>query len=334
MNSQKRILKIFLRMLNGEVLTKKNLMADYQKDANTIQRDMRLIEDVLDEEKVDNGNFSVLGNQALDRSAKGSYAFTKSDTSLTFNDTELLATMEILLASRAFSQPEVIAMINKLTSMAGNKKLLRQLTANERLYYRGVPEDEILPHIQLIIDAIQQHAVIEFEYTKLGTTKIYRRQPNAIFFSDLYFFMLTGTHTQQDDADLETLNKFRINNIKNLRVVSTNQPTDYHQRFEGGLLRKQTVLPFLGKPITMIIDFFWDPIYVLDRFPDAKIIQQNPDHSVRIEVPVNDGYGVKMWLLGQGDMVKVISPQHIKDYIIQDMKDALAYYGLEVKEKI
>lgn len=38
-----------------------------------------------------------------------------------------------------------------------------------------------------------------------------------------------------------------------------------------------------------------------------------------------------MWLLGQGDMVKVISPQHIIDYLISDMTRTLKFYGYEVK---
>lgn len=43
--------------------------------------------------------------------------------------------------------------------------------------------------------------------------------------------------------------------------------------------------------------------------------------------------GMKMWLLSQGKMVKVISPKHMRDYVINDMKVALEAYGFELQFK-
>lgn len=128
----------------------------------------------------------------------------------------------------------------------------------------------------------------------------------------------------------EMKNKFRINNMKNLRVLSSNHKTKYIDKFEAGILRNQTNLPFLGNPIKMVIDFYYDPVYVLNRFPNAKIIKVNEDDSFRIEMNVNDGYGTKMWLSSQSHMVKVISPKHMRDYLIQDMLETLKLYDIEL----
>ncbi|KAF1298449.1 hypothetical protein BAU15_11885 [Enterococcus sp. JM4C] len=329
MNGQKRILKIFIQLLSGATLTKKELIDTYQKQGSTIQRDMMIIEDVLDENLRSPVNAPSLGT--LTREGKGTYHLPDYVKKNFLTDDELLATLKILFASRAFNSEEMTNFIDKFHDMSKHKRRVRQFIANEELYYHGVSEVTLLDRINFIYDAISENKMVEFEYTKCGETRTFQRVPNAVHFSDLYFFMLSASHTAQDDADFSALNKFRINNMVNPRIVSAKNKMNYRDRFESGALRNQTAhLPFLGNPITMVLDFYFDPVYVLDRFPNSKIIKENQDGSFRIEVEANDGYGVKMWLLSQGDMVKVLSPNHIKEYIIQDMIGALSYYGYEV----
>lgn len=329
MNGQKRILKIFIQLLNGETLTKKELMEKYGKQGSSIQRDIKIIEEVLEENN--NSAMCMTNLGTLSRKAKGSYQLPDFFEMKFLTDDELLATLKILFASRAFNSHEITILTNKFYDVATDKKRIRHFIANEELYYKGVSKVNLLDRINLICKAISENKMVEFEYTKNGETRTFRKLPNALHFADLYFFMFSASHTAQDDADFEELNKFRINNMVNLKIVPFKNKIPYSDRFESSILRNHTgALPFLGKPLTLILDFYLDPIYVLDRFPDSKLIKENEDGSFRLEVLANDGYGVKMWLLSQGDMVKVISPQHIKKYIIQDMKDALKYYGLDV----
>jgi len=325
MNGQKRILKIFTQLLSGTTLLKKDLMEEYQKQGSTIQRDIGIIEEVLDENDYSSSHFGT-----LKREGKGGYQLSDHLRKNVLSDDELLAILKILFASRAFNGKEMTELIDKFHTLSTDKKRIRQFIANEELYYQGVSKVDLLERINFMCDAISNNRTIEFEYTRRGETQIFRRTPNALQFSDLYFFMMSASHTAQDDADFSALNKFRINNMVNIRIVSSPKKSLYKDRCETGALRNQTAhLPFLGNPITMIIDFYHDPVYVLDRFPNSKIIRENEDDSYRIEVHANDGYGVKMWLLSQGDMVKVISPKHMKEYVIQDMRDTLKYYGYE-----
>lgn len=37
-----------------------------------------------------------------------------------------------------------------------------------------------------------------------------------------------------------------------------------------------------------------------------------------------------MWLLSQSAMLKIISPKHMRDYVVQGMIDDLAQYGYRV----
>lgn len=344
-NSQMRVLTIFLQLLSGKTLTKKELINESGKDAVTIQRDIGYIDEAL-EKHAEHVYFNTptavplpfedfVKKNTIQRTGKGHYALNAFGGRTDFpsvsdlTDEELLVILKIILASRTLSNAEMTTLCDKIVNLAHNNLLVKKLISNEKTFYQGVPKTPQFDKIQLICDCILKSNEIQFSYEKNGETLTLTRIPQAIYFSDLYLYMLTASQYVKDDAGLLHLNKFRIANMQDIQIISTNNKINYAERFEGGMLRKQTNLPFLGHPITMIIDFFWDPVYVLDRFPDSKIISVK-NGVYRIEMNVNDGYGMKMWLLSQGDMVKVISPRHMLDYIVNDMIGALNYYGYSV----
>ncbi|MED7634152.1 UNVERIFIED_CONTAM: WYL domain-containing protein, partial [Lactobacillus paragasseri] len=98
--------------------------------------------------------------------------------------------------------------------------------------------------------------------------------------------------------------------------------------------------PYLGKPINLEILYSYDPQFVLDRFPEAivdwKNVRDRPfiknpyaRKVYHITIPVNDGFGVRMWLQGQGDLVKVLAPKHIRDYVVRVLRKSLKNYQNE-----
>jgi len=336
MSSQERILIIFIRLLKGETLSKTTLMDEFNKNVSTIQRDFSIIEDILDF-IISNQTFNKLSPfqsiGGLIRPSKGTYELTFFKRSNYFSDLEIFMLLKILFASRALHKDEFVLMYQKLFGNFSDKQTMDKLLANERFYYEGVPQAKVCKNLELVLNALLSHQMIEFSYTKNGITETFQRQPIDIYFSDLYFFMISATHTSQDDTDFSSLNKFRINNMRNVKPIGKQAPIEYTERFQGGVLRNQTALPFFGESITLVIDFFYDPIYVLDRFPNSVVKQINKDGSHRIEIPANNGYGVKMWLLEQGSHVKVISPNYMKDYLINNMTQTLSYYGLSIEQK-
>lgn len=332
MNSQQRMLTIFLRLMTGKKLTKRELMEEFDKKSTTIQRDIGYIEEVL-LNKVYNSTLPDSVN--IERDGRGNYQLKHIEDFHDFErltDTDILVLLKILQSTRIFNKDEFFSLSNKLLAISDNKELIKQFIGNEQLYYQGVASENIIRSIEMIMSAIVNHQMLEFSYGKNGVTETFQRVPNAIYFSDLYFYMLSSSHTAQDDTELSAMNKFRIHSMVDTKVISSRNKIDYKNKFEGGIFRTQTILPFLGNPITIVLDFYYDPMYVLDRFPNSKIIQANEDGSVRIEIQGNDGYGMKMWLSGQSHMVKVISPKHLRDYLIQDMKDTLKLYGVEMKD--
>lgn len=330
-NGQKRILMIFLQLLRGRKITKRELMATFDKKESTIQRDMAIIDEVLLEEIEGK---TMRETVFVARDGKGNYQLKDYGNLFDLeklSDEELLVLLKILYGSRVFNAHELKQMHEKLLSMAQQPEILQNFLRNEEFYYEGVAKNDLLDQIQLICEAIQENRLVEFTYTKNGVTKTLKRLPEAIHFSDMYFYMISDNHYGKDNANLTEMNKFRINNMENLQKLAEYLPHKaYKERYEGGVLRNQTgKFSYFGQPITMVVEFYFDPVYVLDRFPNSKIIRQEGNVHT-IEMQVNDGYGMKMWLLSQGDMIKVLSPASMRDYTVNEMIGALESYGFEV----
>lgn len=330
MNAQQRLLLIFMRLMSGKKVNKYELMEKFDKKESTVQRYIAKIESLLEDEV-----YGMVSKEKMriERDGKGNYQLLKGNGHLLNNeltDMEVLMVLKILVSTRIMTQTEMKNITSKLIGLSDGQGRLKKAIANELLHYKEISDEALTDKVTLISDAIVNNQLVEFEYTKNNETKTFQRILSSIYFSDLYFFMISASETAQDDREFEMLNKFRINNMKNLRVLSSNHKTKYIDKFEAGILRNQTNLPFLGNPIKMVIDFYYDPVYVLNRFPNAKIIKVNEDDSFRIEMNVNDGYGTKMWLSSQSHMVKVISPKHMRDYLIQDMLETLKLYEIEL----
>lgn len=300
-------------------------MDEYNKSASGIQRDMNYITEMLS-----TGLDYPLTLLSTGRN-KGQYFLDQPYLTTTLNqlaDIEIFAIASILSASRVFENKEFHTLFDKIISLSTSKKQLKTYFGNELLEYHGVPDKAVLEKVAFILEAIENNQGIEFTYTKNKQTLTYQRTPFHVFFSDLYFFVATDNHTSEDDSDLEQLNKFRINNIQELKLIPKNKKLDYHSRFKSGEFRKSTWIPFYGKEMTLVLDFYYDPVYVLDRFPNSEIIMEKEDF-VRISIKVNDGWGIKMWLLNEGPMVKVVSPKHMVDFMIGNLKETLSRYEQE-----
>lgn len=330
MNAQQRLLLIFMRLMSDKEVNKYELMDKFEKKESTIQRDIAKIESLLADEV-----YGMVSKEKIriERDGKGNYKLLRENGNLLNNeltDTELLMILKILVSTRIMTQSEIKNITTKLIQLGDNQLKLKKAISNELFHYKEISEELLADKMTLISNAIENYQLVEFEYTKNNETKIFQRVPSSIYFSDLYFFMISASETAQDNQEFDMLNKFRINNMKKLTLLSSNHKIKYKDKFEAGILRNQTNLPFLGNPIKLVIDFYYDPVYVLNRFPNAKIIQVNEDESIQIEMSVNDGYGTKMWLSSQSHMLKVISPKHMKDYLIQDMLKTLKLYDIEL----
>ena len=95
--------------------------------------------------------------------------------------------------------------------------------------------------------------------------------------------------------------------------------------FDEGWLRERSLFMFPGKLQTIRFEFTGPSVQaVLDKIPTAKIIErEGRKYTIEAET---FGTGIKMWLLSQGDWVKVIAPQSFVEEFTAELYRMVEYY--------
>ncbi|WP_029691143.1 helix-turn-helix transcriptional regulator [Streptococcus hyovaginalis] len=348
MNSQERVLSIFINLLHGQKLKKKELEEEFGVSGKSIQRDMEIIDKVIDKKLTENlGNMNyysqkyddTVAKSLINRDVRGTYfiesAIERKEHSH-FSKTEALVLLDMIMSTRGLSNVEVNQLSQKILSLSTDSNSVKKFIQNELYHYKGVPSNSIVDKISTLMTAIENGLIISFDYKKLFQKKHFEFTPDMLFYSDMYFYISSSNHLySQTRDDMENLTKFRVNNMDNLTVLGQGKKRDYNDRFQVGVMRNQTgAFAYFGKEIKVVIDFYHEPAYVLDRFPNSRLLWTKNGVS-RIEIISNDGEGIKLWLSMQGDMLKIISPVYLKNWLVENLQKTLSYYqnSLPLEEK-
>ena len=307
-NSDKsdRLLAIFFRAMRGEDLSVKEIADEYGVSAKTISRDINDLKAFLAE------NRDMLGYAELKYSYQQKVYRLHIEEFL--SDNELLAIVKILLASRALNRGDMLKIINKLKSFAvpDDRKMFNHMLERELYHYQEVGSD--IPHVTdrlwQISRAIELKKEITIAYFKMDRTEIVRRiMPVSIMFSEYYFYLI-AFHNTEDNVQEERF--YRIDRIK--AVIEHRDRTMERMEFNEGELRKLNQFMFPGKNRRIVFEFTGPSVQaVLDKLPTAKLIDVKNGVNI-IEAHVY-GDGIKMWLMSQGDWIKVIEPSELAEEI-------------------
>ncbi|WP_225047991.1 helix-turn-helix transcriptional regulator [Lacticaseibacillus kribbianus] len=319
-----RLLYIYDELIRGKTLTKQGLIDATGAQGRAIQRDIQEIRAFLADRRAD---------VSLPQTATGRYRIEDRQPQGDLTDPERLAIGKVMLASRSLANQEMTVLLAHLVSGADQPKVMARHLNDAG--YIGAPSQPQLAFIAAIAEGIRQRKRLAFDFTRGGEVHHYERVPRALFFSDLYFFMLTSHAGAHDEAALdEAMQKFELARITNPRWLGHDN-SGQHIPDESAAVIKQSTLSFLGAKIDLEIEFYADPRYVTDRFPGTRVLEDVPIPYVpggppavgkRMIVPTVDSYGTRMWLLQQAHMVKVLRPLAIRQYVTERMRMALANY--------
>lgn len=126
-----RILEMYLRLLDGEVLTRAGEAERYGIDIRSVQRDINGLRLFLESQQLEGFSQSVV----YDRKERG-YVLRGNRKDLTRE--EALALCKILLESRAFTKEEMESIVDKIIRSAVPRRDIvpvQQLVNNEKQYY-------------------------------------------------------------------------------------------------------------------------------------------------------------------------------------------------------
>ena len=298
-----RLLQMYSRLVNREILNKQNLAQQFGVTQRSIQRDIESLRCFITEQGLSQEIF-------YDRNAKG-YVL-KDQKQRTLTNSEILAVCKILLESRSMNREEMMPILDKLLDCcvpAESKKAVSKLIANERHHY--IPPQhgkEILPGLWEIGQAIEQHRVMEMEYKSLsGKVAVRTLEPVGLMFSEYYFYLVgflrnidRNVHFENPDDLFPTI--YRVDRIQCFTVTDEVFTPAYATRFQEGEFRKRIQFMFGGKLNRIRFKYTGPSIEaVLDRLPTA-VITGRDDEGWFVEAEVF-GKGVDMWLRSQGDHI-------------------------------
>ena len=299
-----RLLELYARLVNGEVLQKEALAAQYHVSDRSIQRDMNSLR-------------CFLADQALpqeliyDRRELGYRLVQRQPSGL--SNGEILAVGKILLDSRSLRAEEMLPLLDKLVDCcapAGKRKAVRDLLLNEAFHYQ--PPHHGKPLLDTLWDlgqAVQSREVIRIAYQKLGAEEPVERilEPVGLMFSEFYFYVVgfirnidRKTAFENPDDLFPTI--YRVDRIQSLHRTGAHFSVPYASRFEEGEFRKRVQFMYGGKLQRIRFRYTGPSIEaVLDRLPTAEVRERTEDGWI-VEAEVF-GKGIDMWLRSQGEYI-------------------------------
>lgn len=310
MEKNDRILEIFYRGIKGENLSVKALADEHGLSPKSISRDISEIKAFLAD------NRELVGNTEF------VYDYSSKVYRLEFDEflqsKELIAIVKILIGSRALPKSDLLSIIGKLKafSTAGDRKLINKLVRKELGHYNQVKQEsgQLIDDIWRLTNTICSRHEITVTYRKVAGDIVSRRlRPVSIMFSEYYFYLIAYETPGPDYPKY-----FRIDRIIKMVEHRETFKTDQRMEFDEGALRERINLMFPGKLMKITFEYTGPSLYAIkDKLPTARLIKQKGQTSL-FEAEVY-GDGVKMFLLSQGEWIKVISPEGF----VRDMRNTL-----------
>lgn len=305
-----RILSIYTRLYNGEVINKAEEMQRFCVDERTIRRDIDALRDYFEDVAAEGGR----ERQLVYDDKLGGYCLKFNENSMLTNS-ETLAVCKILLESRAFTKEELFPIIHKLMVNCVPKssfKAVEALISNEKFHYvEPHHRKKFIENLWEIGCAVKERNAISVSYQKQNGEIVKRKlKPVGIMFSEYYFYLTAFIY--DIDKEKEFTNKddvsptiYRIDRIEDFTVLDEHFDVPYKDRFEEGEFRKRVQFMYGGTLRRIKFKYTGASVEsVLDRLPTAKIVGKTDD-SVVITAEVF-GDGVDMWLRSQGENIVII----------------------------
>lgn len=329
MNTSERRFSIYIQLLDNQILNKSDLANKYDVTPRAIQRDISQINSAF----ADN----ALPYTIQYEKSNGGYHL-HSDQHV-INAQEILALIKILLASRALNEDDLRNTISGLLNLtpSSTRNEVSPLLQNEIFNYTPLQNQQpLLDKIWNLSKYIIQNRSVQIKYRRQHSEVVTRDVlPQALIFSEYYFYLVSY------NPDYKASLLYRVDRIEDYHPNGRIE-LGYQERFEEGKFRQRIQFMYPGK-LTHIRFQYWGIVEAaLDRIPTAKVFARcNPNGdaipdtssnqprkggSVIIEADTFGERGIMMWLLSQGQNVKVLSPQSLVDNIKKEAQSILKRY--------
>ena len=301
-----RILRIYDRLIAGDVVNKVKAADEFGVNPRSIQRDIDEIRENLSDRAASGGGISDV---RYDRKERG-FKLTKSEGDFLGN-AEMFAVIKTILDSRSLSKKEATAICEKLLKRClpySDRNIMRELIGNELFnYVEPRHHKDLADVIWKLGNCIHNCQILKLKYKKTnGEITAALVKPLGIMCSEYYFYLIAYV----GDADIKHTGYptvYRVDRIEGFEDTGKHFHIPYKDRFEEGEFRKRIPFMFTGKLMKKSFVYKGPDIdAVLDRLPTAKATRRE-DGSWDVTVEVYGELGLEMWMRSQGEYVGFIN---------------------------
>lgn len=314
MKPQERLLTIFFRLQAGERLSKAQLSKKFGIDNRTVQRDMSILKNFLQDQRISNTEIK------FDTSDNTYRLIGKT----TFNKKDILVISKILLENRALNKSELKSLLEGLLSLLSREeqKEIEAITGSERFNYKSLTNDkDRIDTIWILSESIRRAQMLEIKYkAPLKDVKSHIIFPVSLYY-DAHYFYLVAYHLKH-----EKYTTFRVDRIETLSESDMKKPVISHKdKYKDGKFRNQKVDAFEGKEIDVTLIYKGNVEIVLDQFPEHEILSENYD-EIKVKITSQNTPGLKRWILGQAEAVTLLDPPELIEEIQESLEKTLKIY--------
>ena len=314
MNSQERLITIFLRLQYGKRLSKTQLTREFSVNPKTIQRDISTLRRIIEEQHLSNCKI-VYDN------SDNTYRFLGKTT---FNKKYILIISKILLENRALNKSEMDSLLESLLSLlsSGEMREVKSIIESEHFNYKSLTnEKDRIETVWFISEAIRSKQMLEIDYKPpLKEKKTHIIFPVSLYYDAHYFYLVAYYPEYEDYAT------FRIDRIDRFKTSSEKKPNiSYGKEYRDGEVRNQKVDAFEGSRIRITLIYKGNSEIILDKFPNHTILSAKKD-EIKLQIDTQNTPGLKRWILGQGGEVTVLTPQKLIEELQEILEKTLKNY--------
>jgi len=330
MDSTTRIANIFARMLRGERIYTQKTMVQYSYKKRSVERDMAIIHHIIKPSEYFNFHHDTHDDI---------YYLTQNDF---LNFEEVLTIMKVLIGSRAFGKKELNEISDSLSALVSDnhkKDIDDIMTALKTGGYLPVNQDnDLVDRVKKFHDIIRKKQAITFTYRDSNPAghshKIRVGLPLSLYFSGNYFYVIMYRLNSDkiENIDDGITYVYRLDRFLNVTVKRKTFAVPQEKYEDEESIRNKSYRLNSGSAISYEFNYRGYYPAALDQLPNSKVkrtesgkIFKNPDGSVVISGNMFFN-GAKMWVLGQGNLVTVKSPQSLIAAVKKELRETLDGY--------
>lgn len=295
-----RVLKIYGKLMSGEVVNKTEEARAFGVTERTFQRDIEDLRCFFADDADGGARRELIYSRELN-----GYHLVNKDTAV-LNDSEFIAVCKILLESRAFAAEEMTPVINKLLGCCvqpKNRRIIDEWVAGElRCYLEPRGRKRFIDCVGDISRAVSERRYMKIVYIRQDGSETERViKPAGIMFSEYYFYLSAFSENAGGGM---IISAYRIDMIRSFEVLDRrfDVPDGFDeigfrsrmQFMDGGRLRRIKLL-YKGKNVGN----------VLDRFPASRIVGRTGEGIVLITEVFGDG--MDTWANIRGNAAEILN---------------------------